>query len=105
MDFDAEKEKDESLLIKKIQNFYDSDGLLRQYPARRPLRIPVLARIAERFEQDRVYTEKQVNEIIRESISFGDIELVRRELFENRFINRKRDGSEYWIDSGKRGTV
>ena len=42
------------------------------------------------------YTEKEVNAIIKQNISFSDIELVRREMFQLKLIGRLRDGSAYW---------
>lgn len=84
---------------KKIAVYYDSDGRLTQYPSKRPLRIIVLEKIAECFDKDRKYTEKEVNEIIRRNISFSDVELIRREMFQLRLLGRLRDGSEYWRES------
>ena len=72
------------------------DYRLTQYPSKRPMRILALTKIAEQFEASRKYTEKEVNEIIRTNIAFGDIELVRREMFQYRLIDRLRDGSAYW---------
>ncbi|MBO5353534.1 MAG: DUF2087 domain-containing protein [Lachnospiraceae bacterium] len=48
------------------------------------------------------YTEKEVNDVIKMSISFSDIELVRREMFQYKFINRLRDRSEYWAEKNWR---
>ncbi|MGN0667501.1 MAG: DUF2087 domain-containing protein [Huintestinicola sp.] len=81
---------------KKLSVFYDSENRLTQYPHKKPLRIMALTKIAGCFEKDRKYTEKEVNEIIRQNISFSDIELIRREMFERKLIGRLRDGSEYW---------
>lgn len=81
---------------KKLSVFYDSEGRLTQYPRKRPLRLIALKKIADCFDKDRKYTEKEVNEIIRQNISFSDIELIRREMFDHNLIGRKRDGSEYW---------
>lgn len=92
------EEIDEEKFIKKLKNFYDSEGKLTQYPPKRPMRIIALAKIAEKFEKDKIYTEKEVNEIIRNSISFSDIEIIRREMFQYRFIGRLRDGSQYWLE-------
>ncbi|MCR2047654.1 DUF2087 domain-containing protein [Acetatifactor muris] len=61
-------------------------------------RILALSKIAEKFELSVKYTEKEVNEIIRNSIVFTDIELIRREMFQHRFIGRLRDGSKYWLE-------
>ena len=67
-----------------------------QYPSKKPLRLIALSKIADCFETDRKYSEKEVNEIIRQNISFSDIELIRREMFQYKLIGRLKDGSEYW---------
>lgn len=82
--------------LKKINYYYDENGLLTQYPTKRPLRQIALSRIAERFASGADYTEKQVNAIIAEQIAFSDVELIRRELFEGGYLDRLRDGSKYW---------
>ena len=71
---------------KKLGMYYDAQGRLKQYPSKRPLREIALSKIAAHFEKDRIYTEKEVNEIIRQSISFSDVELIRREMFEKKLI-------------------
>lgn len=81
---------------KKLSVFYDFEGRLTQYPRRKALRMAALTKIAECFEKNRKYTEKEVNEIIRQNIAFSDIELIRREMFDCKLIGRLRDGSEYW---------
>lgn len=48
--------------------YYDSEGRLSQYPNKRPRRQIALSKIADCFEKDRKYTEKEVNEIIRNNI-------------------------------------
>lgn len=82
----------------KLERYYNSENKLTQYPSKRPMRVLALARIAEKFEMDKKYTEKEVNEIIKTSIAFSDVELIRREMFQYRFINRLRDGSQYWLE-------
>ena len=79
-----------------MANYYDSQGRLSQYPTKRPMRMIALTKIADCFEFERNYTEKEVNEIIKQNISFSDIELVRREMFQLKLIGRLRDGSAYW---------
>lgn len=82
----------------KLNRHYMEEGRLTQYPQKRPMRILALARIAERFDTGRQYTEKEVNEIIKAAIAFNDVELIRRELFEYRVLGRHRDGSAYWVE-------
>ena len=81
---------------KKLSVFYDTQGRLKQYPRKKSLRIMALARIADRFEKGRKYTEKEVNEIIMQNISFSDYAIIRREMFQQKLIGRLSDGSEYW---------
>lgn len=82
----------------KVKRYYNSEGKLTQYPSKRPMRILALVQIAKKFDPAADYTEKEVNRIIRDSIAFGDIELVRRELFQYKLIGRLRDGSKYWAE-------
>ncbi|MCQ2446544.1 MAG: DUF2087 domain-containing protein [Clostridia bacterium] len=86
----------ETDLTKKAAGFFDGEGRLKSFPAKRPLRILVLSKVAEGFAGGRDYTEKEVNAVIRERIAFSDVELVRRELYEAQLIGRLPDGSKYW---------
>lgn len=91
-------EKDIELYCEKVRRYYDSDGRLMQYPSKKPMRILALIRIAQKIDVSRKYTEKEINQIIKDSIAFSDIELIRREMFQYRLIGRLRDGSEYWAE-------
>ncbi len=82
----------------KIKRFYDESGKLVQYPAKRPLRMIALQKIAAEFELNRTYSEKEVNNKIKDNIRFTDIELIRREMIEHGFMGRLRDGSQYWLE-------
>lgn len=95
-------EKTVQIYNKKLDNYFDSNGKLLQYPSKRPMRIIVLIKIVEQMEANRKYTEKEVNEIIRLNISFSDIELIRREMYQYKLLGRLRDGSEYWVEANWR---
>lgn len=92
-------EKSIQIYYKKLENYYDADGRLIQYPSKRPMRIIALIKITEQIDANRKYTEKEINEIIRLNIAFSDIELIRREMFQYKLIGRLRDGSEYWVEN------
>lgn len=92
-------EKPVQIYNKKLDNYYDLDGRLIQYPSKRPMRIIVLIKITEQIDANRKYTEKEINEIIRQQIAFDDIELIRREMYQYRFLGRLKDGSEYWVEN------
>lgn len=84
----------------KLKRYYDEEEKLIQYPTKKPLRLLVLEKIAKDFEMGRDYTEKEVNEIIRSHIAFSDHELIRRELFQYKFVGRLKNGSKYWREEG-----
>ncbi len=84
---------------KRASVFYDPAGRLKQYPRKRSLRIIALTRIVDCFDKDRKYTEKEVNEIIMQNISFSDYALIRREMIQQMLIGRSSDCSEYWRES------
>lgn len=90
--------EDMKLYREKLKRYCDSEDRLTQYPSKKPLRILALIRIVQKFDTTRKYTEKEVNQIIRDSITFSDIELIRREMFQYRLIGRLKDGSEYWTE-------
>lgn len=99
-DMNQEDDMEQSVeaYYKKMDNYYDSEKRLMQYPSKKPMRIIALIKIAEQTDPDRKYTEKEINEIIRANIAFGDIELIRREMYQYKFLGRLRDGSEYWAE-------
>ena len=60
-------------------------------------RIPVLRYLAGKFEEDLVYSQKEVNSIINEWHNFGDYFILRRLLIDYGFLARTADGSRYWV--------
>lgn len=84
----------------KLKRYYDEEEKLIQYPTKKPLRVMALEKIAKDFEMGRDYTEKEVNEIIRSHIAFSDHELIRRKLFQYKFVGRLKNGSKYWREEG-----
>ena len=82
-------------MIDPIQRFMDSQGRLRLFPARRKLKIRCLVYLAAKFEAGRVYTEREVNELLTRWHTFGDPATLRRELYDFRFLDRSADGRSY----------
>ncbi|EMT51712.1 DUF2087 domain-containing protein [Brevibacillus borstelensis] len=72
-----------------------TDGPLKTFRLREKQRAVVLRQIATRFEADRTYTEKEVNEILK--AVYDDYVTVRRYLVDYGFLDRKADGSQYWL--------
>lgn len=81
-----------------LRRFMDQGGRLTAFPTRRKDQLLVLAFLAEKFELQRSYTEREVNAIIQSTLSptFSDIATLRRELCDFNYLARERDGSRYW---------
>lgn len=71
------------------------EGPLSEFPAREKRKIVVLKHIIKRFELNKKYTEKEVNEVLK-SI-YPDFATIRRYLIEYGFMDRHDDGSLYWV--------
>lgn len=80
-----------------IAFFIDDAGKIAQIPVPNRTKIPVLAYLVSKFEEDRFYNEKEVNEIINAWHSFGDYFVLRRSLIDYKFLDRTPDGSRYWV--------
>lgn len=80
-----------------ISAFLDDDGKIVQVPAPNRTRIPALAYLAGKFEENRIYSEKEINEIINKWHTFGDYFILRRLLVDHGFLARTTDGARYWV--------
>lgn len=86
--------------IKKKVNisvFLDDTGKIKQIPAPNRTKMPVLAYLCSKFEQDRIYREKEVNEIIDAWHTFGDYFILRRLLIDYKLLERTPNGERYWV--------
>ncbi|OOM77107.1 DUF2087 domain-containing protein [Clostridium sp. BL-8] len=68
---------------------------LKSFPVKEKKKIIVLEIIANEFNPSNTYSEKEINEIIK-NIS-DDYVFIRRCLIEYGFLDRTRNGSDYWV--------
>ncbi len=78
-----------------IINFLDNNGKLRSFPSKRKMKIYALAFLAEKIVPDKQYTEKEFNELLNDWHTFNDPATLRRELYDNKFIDRDGFGKVY----------
>ena len=85
---------------KIIKNFFSKGTIahLKAFPAKEKYKLVILREFAFDFEKNRKYDEKEVNEIIKNR--YPDFVTIRRYLIEYGFMERKPDGSEYWLKEG-----
>lgn len=74
---------------------FDREGRLVRWPTKYSTQRLALWLLWTRFEGRRIYTEREVNDILRAANAFGDHVTLRRELVNHRLLARKSDCSEY----------
>jgi hypothetical protein len=79
-----------------LHHFLDEEGRLTAWPAKRNKQMLALQFLAGKLEGNRMYTEKEINELLTQFHTFTDAALLRRELYMKHFLDRKPDGSAYW---------
>ncbi len=85
---------------RKILNDYlTHDGAVAKIPTNRRKLDVILGYIADKFEFNRTYTEKEVNAII--GALNPDISGLRRDLISAKHLGREKDGSAYWRVKGE----
>ena len=89
------KDLDRKAYDREVLKIYlNEDGSIRQLPTNRRKLDVILRYIAEHFDFGKIYTEKQVNQVI--GALNEDISGLRRDLISVGYLDRKKDGSEYW---------
>jgi hypothetical protein len=71
------------------------EGPLKTFDMKEKSKLAVLRQIVKHFKTDNTYSEKEVNEILKNV--YKDFATVRRYLIEYGFMDRKSDGSQYWV--------
>lgn len=82
----------------KILNKYFTlglDGPLSQFPIKEKRKLIILRHIVKQFDHTKKYHEKEVSEIIKRI--YPDFVTIRRYLIEYGFLDRVKDGSQYWV--------
>ena len=81
---------------KTLAAYLDENGAIRQFPARAKKKIIVMKEVIKNFKKDAVYTETEVNRILKR-IYEEDYPSLRRALIEYGFMERTADGSVYRV--------
>jgi hypothetical protein len=83
-------------IIMDMKRFLDDEERIKIWPAKHEMKHAVLEYLADKFDEEVFYTEKEVNAIINLWHTFGDYFLLRRGLIDLKLICRTRDGMKYW---------
>jgi len=79
------------------KQYVDEDGRIKMWPRRkkRALQLNILRYMVHQFELDRIYTEREVNDILKAHHTFEDWAILRRELVELGWMSRESNGTDY----------
>lgn len=80
---------------RKALGQFDAQGRLVRWPVKFSVQRLVMWTMWTRFDGRRLYTEKEVNAVLKDANAFGDHVTLRRELINHRLMTRKSDCSEY----------
>lgn len=78
------------------------DGALDTFPSKEKRKYIVAEELIKRFEKDVRYTEKEVNDILRQV--YADFATIRRFFIDNGMMKRNDDGKTYWIEGEDHGS-
>jgi len=78
---------------KLLRDYLNADGTIRYIPELKKIG-PILNYLAGFFDFDRIYTEREVNAVIKRLNA--DVAGLRRDLIDAGTLARESDGSKYW---------
>ena len=74
---------------------FDTRGRLLRWPTKFSVQRLAMWVLWTHFDGRRVYTEREVNEVLKAANAFGDHVTLRRELIDHRLMQRKSDCTDY----------
>ena len=80
---------------RKALGQFDDAGRLVRWPVKFSVQRLVMWTMWTRFDAKRVYTEPEVNAILKDAQTFKDHVTLRRELINHKLMSRERDCTDY----------
>ena len=80
---------------RKALSQFDESGRLVRWPRKYSVQRLAMWVLWMQFDGRRVYTEREVNQVLKAWHTWGDHVTLRRELINDRLLTRKGDGSQY----------
>ncbi len=80
----------------KLSHYLDAEGRLKGWPSKRSNQLEALRYLVARLPGGVEWSERELNELLKDLHTFGDWAMLRRDLYEVRLLDRSRDGQRYW---------
>ncbi|HPH98555.1 MAG TPA: metalloregulator ArsR/SmtB family transcription factor [Anaerolineaceae bacterium] len=81
---------------KQVLKEYTSNGKIKRLPTKQKKFLIILRWLATLFKPDTMYTESEVNTILKAVYEFDYVSL-RRDLISMGYLRRERGGGKYWL--------
>ncbi len=78
-----------------IYRFLDENGVLVAWPSKLKDKLLAVEYLATKFEYDKIYSEAEVNGILKNWHNFDDWALLRRSLIDYGYMERDFGGYKY----------
>ena len=91
--YNITQEEKEQIVKKYFLN--GTERQLKKFPLKEKQRLVVLSEIVKQLNRENTYNEAELNEILMSF--YDDYALIRRYLIEYGLLDRKPDGSLYWL--------
>lgn len=82
--------------MENIKQFLDVNGRIKTWPSKQQNKKAILYYMSSKFENGKIYTEKEINEVINHWHTFNDLFILRRGMIDMGFMHRTKDGSQYF---------
>ena len=79
-----------------MDNLINEHDHITSWPKQASDKELVVTFLGTKFENNHIYSEKEINIMIENHHSFEDTILLRRELISRKILSRHDDGTKYW---------
>lgn len=93
MNYEYTEKEREKVLVTFMNN-----KKVKQIPASEKKKYILLKEIIKNFTEEKIYSEKEVNDELRKVFSENDYIEQRRNLIIFKLLTRTADGSQYWVE-------
>jgi DNA-binding transcriptional ArsR family regulator len=80
----------------RLHDFLDEQGRITRWSNKLKDQQAMMEYLLEKFEAERAYSEKQVNELLKQCYLDADYVLLRRSMVDAGLLRRTKDGFRYW---------
>ena len=79
-----------------LHEFLDGQARITRWSSKLRDQAAMIEYLAEKFEVERSYSEKEVNELLQQWYLDADFVLIRRSMVDAGVLQRTKDGARYW---------